>query len=102
MFARIIQCRDKFPARKRGALARLFRQRQHASLSDLHHGSLRVDSNLRPHHHVVCKICGSITDVEEDEIGPHARQRLNGRGAFQVDAGPDGEEQERPADAFAG
>ncbi len=35
----------------------------------LHHGSLRVEMNDRPHHHLVCIVCRSIFDVEEEELG---------------------------------
>lgn len=35
-----------------------------------HHGSLRVDDNFDPHHHLVCTICKSITDVEESAFEP--------------------------------
>ena len=36
----------------------------------VHHGSLRVETNHRPHHHLVCTVCRSIMDVEEEELGP--------------------------------
>ena len=35
----------------------------------LHHGSLRVEMNDRPHHHLVCTDCRSISDVNEEELG---------------------------------
>ena len=35
----------------------------------LHHGSLRVEMNDRPHHHLVCTGCRSIFDVEEEDLG---------------------------------
>jgi Fur family transcriptional regulator, peroxide stress response regulator len=38
--------------------------------ASLHHGSLRVEANLRRHHHLVCKICGSMTDLAEEEVAP--------------------------------
>jgi len=34
-----------------------------------HHGSLRVDSNLQPHHHLVCRKCKSITDIDPKFLG---------------------------------
>jgi Fur family transcriptional regulator, peroxide stress response regulator len=34
----------------------------------LHHGSLRVEMNRRPHHHLVCTACKSISDIDEDEL----------------------------------
>ena len=35
----------------------------------LHHGSLRVETNPSPHHHLVCTRCKSIRDIGEDELG---------------------------------
>lgn len=49
----------------------------------LHHGSLRLDTELRPHHHLVCVKCKSIMDLDEDGLEPvQVRQKLP-RG-FQV------------------
>ena len=36
----------------------------------VHHGSLRLDANLESHHHLVCRVCRSITDVPEHELEP--------------------------------
>lgn len=35
-----------------------------------HHGSLRVDPRLEPHHHLVCTVCKSIFDIDADALGP--------------------------------
>ena len=35
----------------------------------LHHGSLRVELNGHPHHHMVCSQCKVITDIEENDLG---------------------------------
>jgi Fur family peroxide stress response transcriptional regulator len=35
----------------------------------LHHGSLRVELNSRSHHHLVCTVCKSISDIGEEEFG---------------------------------
>ncbi|AXC11379.1 ferric uptake regulator, FUR family [Acidisarcina polymorpha] len=35
----------------------------------LHHGSLRVETNQTPHHHLVCTHCRSIHDIDESELG---------------------------------
>lgn len=35
----------------------------------LHHGSLRVEVNSRPHHHLVCTVCRSISDIDEKDLG---------------------------------
>jgi Fur family transcriptional regulator, peroxide stress response regulator len=35
----------------------------------LHHGSLRVETNARPHHHLVCRVCKSITDIDAAAVG---------------------------------
>ena len=34
-----------------------------------HHGSLRVEVNELPHHHLVCVVCKSISDIDERELG---------------------------------
>lgn len=33
-----------------------------------HHGSLRIETNPRPHHHLVCTQCRSIQDIGESEL----------------------------------
>ena len=35
-----------------------------------HHGSLRVDRDLEPHHHLVCRQCKSITDIDAKFLAP--------------------------------
>lgn len=35
----------------------------------LHHGSLRIETNARPHHHLVCTSCKSISDIDAGEFG---------------------------------
>ena len=45
--------------------------------TSVHHGSLRVEVNDHPHHHVVCSSCKKIEDIDSDQIGPlHVRGRL--------------------------
>jgi Fe2+ or Zn2+ uptake regulation protein len=45
----------------------------------LHHGSLRVETNTHPHHHLVCTGCKSITDIDAEELGIASRtHRLKG------------------------
>jgi len=35
----------------------------------IHHGTLRVEMNKHPHHHMVCSVCKKVTDLpEEDEL----------------------------------
>ena len=36
----------------------------------LHNGSLRVESNPEPHHHLVCVQCKSIVDLSQNELEP--------------------------------
>ena len=36
----------------------------------LHHGSLRLEANYHPHHHLVCVKCKSITDLDAAHLGP--------------------------------
>lgn len=49
----------------------------------LHHGSLRLETNDDPHHHLVCIRCKSIVDLSEDQLQP---VQINGRvpHGFQV------------------
>jgi Fur family transcriptional regulator, peroxide stress response regulator len=35
----------------------------------VHHGSVRVEMNRDPHHHLVCSECRKITDIGEKELG---------------------------------
>jgi Fur family peroxide stress response transcriptional regulator len=35
-----------------------------------HHGTLRVDPRLEPHHHLVCRKCKSITDIDAKFLDP--------------------------------
>jgi Fur family peroxide stress response transcriptional regulator len=36
----------------------------------LHHGSLRIDARTDPHHHLVCRVCRSIIDLDEHDVEP--------------------------------
>ncbi|MEO8131267.1 MAG: Fur family transcriptional regulator [Bryobacteraceae bacterium] len=36
----------------------------------LHHGSLRLESNMSPHHHLVCSSCKAIFDIEQAAVDP--------------------------------
>jgi len=36
----------------------------------LHHGSLRLESNMAPHHHLVCSSCKAIFDIEASAVEP--------------------------------
>jgi len=36
----------------------------------LHHGSLRLESNMTPHHHLVCSSCKAIFDIEASAVEP--------------------------------
>lgn len=45
----------------------------------LHHGSLRVEINSRPHHHLVCTSCRAIMDIDESDLGlSHKPAKLAG------------------------
>jgi Fur family transcriptional regulator, peroxide stress response regulator len=45
----------------------------------MHHGSVRVEMNGEPHHHMVCSRCKKITDIGEKELGlVSKRDRLPG------------------------
>ena len=36
----------------------------------LHHGSLRLEANMTPHHHVVCSSCRAIHDIDQSAVEP--------------------------------
>ena len=33
----------------------------------IHHGTLRVEMNKQPHHHMVCSVCKKVSDLPEDD-----------------------------------
>ena len=49
----------------------------------IHHGSLRVDRNIHPHHHLVCTNCKSIVDINDEDVEP-VRLRRSLPENFQV------------------
>jgi Fur family transcriptional regulator, peroxide stress response regulator len=36
----------------------------------LHHGSARLETNMTPHHHLVCLRCKAMVDLPDEEIEP--------------------------------
>ena len=50
----------------------------------LHHGSRRVETNSKPHHHLVCTVCKSISDIDEAHLGL-VRTETTLPGGFQVE-----------------
>ncbi|MHB1673205.1 MAG: Fur family transcriptional regulator [Acidobacteriaceae bacterium] len=50
----------------------------------LHHGSLRVETNRETHHHLVCRGCRSITDLDEKNF-QLALRRSNFPSGFQIE-----------------
>ena len=36
----------------------------------LHHGSIRVDATIEPHHHLVCTKCKAVFDLDESALKP--------------------------------
>jgi Fur family peroxide stress response transcriptional regulator len=42
----------------------------------LHHGSARLETNMEPHHHLVCSRCKDIIDLPDANVEP---VRLKGR-----------------------
>ncbi|AFL87107.1 Fe2+/Zn2+ uptake regulation protein [Terriglobus roseus DSM 18391] len=34
----------------------------------IHHGTLRVEMNKVPHHHMVCSVCKKVADLPDDEL----------------------------------
>jgi Fur family transcriptional regulator, peroxide stress response regulator len=45
---------------------------EHGLIQELsvHHGSLRLENNMTPHHHLVCTRCKSIEDLDEGDFEP--------------------------------
>jgi Fur family peroxide stress response transcriptional regulator len=45
---------------------------EHGLLAEVsvHHGSLRLDGNTEPHHHLVCTQCRAIEDLHEEDFEP--------------------------------
>ena len=44
----------------------------------MHHGTLRVEMNSHPHHHLVCSVCKRIQDCLPEELGlPAHTERLS-------------------------
>lgn len=50
----------------------------------LHHGSLRIEMNRKAHHHLVCRACKSITDLEEEDFQLALKHRQFSQ-AFKVE-----------------
>ena len=48
----------------------------------LHHGSLRMEANMTPHHHAVCSSCRAIFDIEYTALRmlAEAEREFAGRG----------------------
>lgn len=34
----------------------------------LHHGTMRLETNVQPHHHLVCTGCKAIFDIDSQEV----------------------------------
>lgn len=49
----------------------------------VHHGSLRLESNLEEHHHLVCTRCKAIEDLHEEDFEPIRLKKSLPRG-FEV------------------
>lgn len=41
----------------------------------LHHGSMRVETNPAAHHHLVCRKCRSVTDIDAAHLGVASKSR---------------------------
>jgi Fe2+ or Zn2+ uptake regulation protein len=38
----------------------------------------RYDANQHPHHHLICEVCGSVSDFDKPELTPKAPRRIQG------------------------
>ena len=50
----------------------------------LHHGSLRLESNLTAHHHLVCSSCKAIFDIEESAVEPVQLPKIELPAGFSI------------------
>lgn len=50
----------------------------------LHHGSLRIEMNRKAHHHLVCRVCKSITDLADEDFQLALKHQKFSQ-AFQVE-----------------
>lgn len=49
----------------------------------LHHGSVRLEANMMPHHHLVCSECKAIADLNEEDLEP-VRLRKRPPAGFRI------------------
>lgn len=49
----------------------------------LHHGSARLETNLEPHHHLICERCKMLVDLEESDFEP-VRLKKRAPNGFRV------------------
>jgi len=49
----------------------------------LHHGSARLETNMTPHHHMVCTKCRAIVDLDDDDIEP-VRMKKSAPEGFRI------------------
>ena len=46
----------------------------------LHHGSARIETNMAPHHHLICLRCKALVDLPEEEFEPVRMKRRAPKG----------------------
>jgi Fur family peroxide stress response transcriptional regulator len=46
----------------------------------LHHGSARLETNMAPHHHLVCIQCKAIVDLDDEDLEPVRLKKKPPRG----------------------
>jgi Fur family transcriptional regulator, peroxide stress response regulator len=79
--------RDEIPSISLGTVYKNIRAFMDAGLVrevSPHHGTLRLETNLEEHHHLVCTRCKAIVDLEETDLEP-VRLRRELPGGFRVD-----------------
>jgi Fe2+ or Zn2+ uptake regulation protein len=59
---------------------------EHGLLAEvsLHHGPARLETNMEPHHHMVCVHCRSIVDLPDEAVEP-VRLRKGAPSEFRVE-----------------
>ena len=52
----------------------------------IHHGSLRLEANMTPHHHIVCSSCRAIHDIAETAVEPVQYSRSEVPAGFSIES----------------
>ncbi|TFG18776.1 MAG: transcriptional repressor [Promethearchaeota archaeon] len=48
-------------------------------------GVSRFETKVRPHHHVICKMCSTIEDFESENLNKYAIELIKGKTQFKIE-----------------